>query len=57
MILTITDLLFLGFVTTFVAAWGAATYQKVVLFGIIILILIIRPSGLFGRQKELEERV
>jgi branched-chain amino acid transport system permease protein len=49
--------LFLGFITTLVAAWGAITYQKVVLFGVIILILIVKPSGLFGRQKELEERV
>jgi branched-chain amino acid transport system permease protein len=47
----------LGFITTFVAAWGAVTYQKVVLFGVIFLALIVRPSGLVGRQKELEERV
>jgi branched-chain amino acid transport system permease protein len=48
---------FLGFITTFVAAWGAVTYQKVVLFGVILLTLIVKPSGLLGRQKELEERV
>jgi branched-chain amino acid transport system permease protein len=47
----------LGFITTFVAAWGAVTYQKVVLFGVIFLVLIIKPSGLLGKQKELEERI
>ena len=47
----------IGFATTLVAAGGATTYQKMVLFGFIILILIIKPSGLLGKQKELEERV
>jgi len=28
-----------------------------VLVGTIILILLIKPSGLMGKQKELEERV
>jgi len=32
-------------------------WQMVVIFLAILLILIFRPSGLFGRQKELEERV
>jgi branched-chain amino acid transport system permease protein len=32
-------------------------WQMVVIFLGIILILVLKPSGLFGRQKELEERV
>jgi len=32
-------------------------WNNVLIFGLIILILIFRPSGLFGQQKELEERV
>lgn len=54
---TVIASLILGYVVTFVAAWGAITYQKVVLFAIIILMLMIKPSGLLGKQKELEERV
>lgn len=46
-----------GYATTFASFMGAAKYQDVILFGLIVLVLIIRPSGLFGRQKELEERV
>lgn len=34
-----------------------AMWESVVLVGAIILILIFRPSGLLGKQKELEERV
>lgn len=32
-------------------------YQMIVALMAIVLILVFRPSGLFGRQKELEERV
>jgi len=46
-----------GFATTAAAFFGAPRYQDVILFALIILVLIVRPSGLFGRQKELEERV
>jgi branched-subunit amino acid ABC-type transport system permease component len=34
-----------------------AVWESVVLVGMIILILLFRPSGLLGKQKELEERV
>lgn len=54
---TILAAVVLGFATTLVDAFGAIQYQKVVLFGAIILILIVRPSGFLGKQKELEERV
>lgn len=46
-----------GYATTLASFVGAAKYQDVILFGLIIVVLIVRPSGLFGRQKELEERV
>jgi branched-chain amino acid transport system permease protein len=46
-----------GFATTAAAFFGAPRYQDVILFALIVLVLIVRPSGLFGRQKELEERV
>lgn len=34
-----------------------AMWESVVLVGAIIIILIVKPSGLLGKQKELEERV
>jgi branched-chain amino acid transport system permease protein len=34
-----------------------AVWESVVLIGTIIIILLVRPSGLLGKQKELEERV
>jgi branched-chain amino acid transport system permease protein len=47
----------LGFGTAVSTAILGPMYESVVLFGSIILVLVIRPSGLFGKQKELEERV
>ncbi len=47
----------LGIATTTLSALGGTMWNNVLVFGLIIIILIIRPSGLFGRQKELEERV
>lgn len=54
---TILAALILGLATTIMSAIGGTMWNNVLIFGIIILILIIRPSGLFGKQKELEERV
>jgi branched-chain amino acid transport system permease protein len=34
-----------------------ALWESVVLVGTIILVLLVKPSGLMGKQKELEERV
>jgi branched-chain amino acid transport system permease protein len=34
-----------------------AVWESVVLIGTIILVLLVKPSGLLGKQKELEERV
>ncbi|HOP47504.1 MAG TPA: branched-chain amino acid ABC transporter permease [Desulfobacteraceae bacterium] len=47
----------LGFsMITSTAVFGAL-WENVVLIGTIILILLFKPSGLMGKQKELEERV
>jgi branched-chain amino acid transport system permease protein len=47
----------IGFAQILTVVYLGAHYQMVVALLAIILTLIIRPSGLFGRQKELEERV
>lgn len=47
----------LGFAMIISTALFGAVWENVVLVGAIILILILRPSGLLGKQKELEERV
>lgn len=47
----------LGFAVIVSDALLGALWKSVVLVGAIILILIFRPSGLLGKQKELEERV
>ncbi len=54
---TVLAALTLGLATTIMSALGGTMWNNVLVFGLIILILIVRPSGLFGRQKELEERV
>ena len=47
----------IGFAMKISTALFGAVWESVVLVGTIILILLIRPSGLLGKQKELEERV
>jgi branched-chain amino acid transport system permease protein len=47
----------IGFAQILTAVYLGAHYQMVVALLAIILTLILRPSGLFGKQKELEERV
>ncbi|HSB06252.1 MAG TPA: branched-chain amino acid ABC transporter permease [Thermodesulfobacteriota bacterium] len=47
----------LGFAIIISTALFGAVWESVVLVGAIIFILIFRPSGLLGKQKELEERV
>jgi branched-chain amino acid transport system permease protein len=47
----------LGFSQYLTVINGKPHYQMVVMLVAIIVVLIIKPSGLFGRQKELEERV
>jgi len=47
----------LGFAQIIIAQFIGTHWNMVVIFAAIILVLLFRPSGLFGRQKELEERV
>jgi len=47
----------IGFAQILTEVYLGAHYQMVVALLAIILTLVVRPSGLFGRQKELEERV
>lgn len=47
----------LGYAQILTVRYLAPHYQMVVAMAAIILILILKPSGLFGSQKELEERV
>ncbi|MGD9124036.1 MAG: branched-chain amino acid ABC transporter permease [Desulfarculaceae bacterium] len=47
----------IGFAQILTVVYLGAHFQVVVALSAIIITLILRPSGLFGRQKELEERV
>jgi branched-chain amino acid transport system permease protein len=47
----------IGFAQILTVVYLGTHYQMVIALLAIILTLIIRPSGIFGRQKELEERV
>jgi len=47
----------IGFAQILTVVYLGAHFQMVVALLAIILTLILRPSGLFGQQKELEERV
>lgn len=47
----------LGFSQIAVATFFKAQWQTVVTLGAIVLILAVKPSGIFGKYKELEERV
>jgi branched-chain amino acid transport system permease protein len=47
----------IGFAQILTTVYLGPQFQMVVAFLAIILTLILRPSGLFGQQKELEERV
>mgnify|MGYP005831695219 CR=1 FL=1 len=47
----------LGLAQTFTSAYLGSHWMMIVALVAILAILAIRPSGLFGRQKELEERI
>jgi branched-chain amino acid transport system permease protein len=47
----------IGFAQILTVKYLGTHYQMVVALLAIIVTLILRPSGLFGQQKELEERV
>ncbi|MCK4788640.1 MAG: hypothetical protein KAV87_33165, partial [Desulfobacteraceae bacterium] len=46
-----------GFAQIIVATYFNPHYTMIVMFGTIFLVLIVKPSGLFGKFKELEERI
>ncbi len=54
---TILASLILGFSQALAVAYGKPHYQMVVMLSAIVVTFLFKPSGLFGRQKELEERV
>jgi len=41
----------LGLVETAVVALGGSTYRDAVAFGVLILILLLRPNGLLGKRQ------
>jgi branched-chain amino acid transport system permease protein len=41
--------LLLGVITSLSGLWVATNYQPAIVFGVLFLILIIKPTGLFGR--------
>ncbi len=54
---TIVASFILGFAGILTATYIGGMWQSVVIVAAIIITLIVKPSGLFGKQKELEERV
>jgi len=54
---TIVASFIIGFAQILTEAFLSTHYQMVVALLAIIITLLIKPSGLFGKQKELEERV
>ena len=43
--------LLLGLAETLVAAYGASSWRDALAFGLLILVLILKPAGLFGRYE------
>lgn len=44
--------LFIGICETLVTAYGNSMYRDAIVYGILILVLIIRPAGLFGKAEK-----
>ena len=51
------SLIIIGFAQILTEAFLSSHFQMVVALLAIIVTLLLKPSGLFGKQKELEERV
>jgi branched-chain amino acid transport system permease protein len=49
--------LLIGYAQIVTVTYLGPHYQMIVALAAILITLILRPSGLFGKQKELEERV
>jgi branched-chain amino acid transport system permease protein len=48
---------FIGFAERLTDAYINSSWTMVVSLSAILIVLLVKPSGLFGRQKELEERI
>jgi branched-chain amino acid transport system permease protein len=46
-----------GFAQILTSVYLSSSFTMVTVFALLLLVLIIRPSGLMGKQRELEERV
>lgn len=49
--------LFVGFAQRFTDTYMGSHYTMIVSLVAILLVLVVKPSGLYGKQKELEERI
>jgi branched-chain amino acid transport system permease protein len=49
--------LIVGFAERFTDAYVSSHWTMIVSLAAILVVLVIKPSGLFGKQKELEERI
>jgi branched-chain amino acid transport system permease protein len=49
--------LILGYAQSITATYISPQWTMVVTFLIIVVVLIVKPSGIFGKQKQLEERI
>jgi branched-chain amino acid transport system permease protein len=47
----------IGFAERFTDTYLSSHWTMIVSLAAILLVLVVKPSGLFGRQKELEERI
>jgi branched-chain amino acid transport system permease protein len=47
----------IGFAERFTDTYIGSHWIMIVSLAAILIVLIVRPSGLFGKQKELEERI
>ena len=42
--------MFFGFVETFVSAYWTSAYKDLISFGILIIVMVVMPTGLFREQ-------
>lgn len=47
----------IGYAQIFTATYGETHWMMIVSLAALLVILLVKPSGLFGKQKELEERI
>lgn len=44
--------LFIGMAETMVIAYGSSLYRDAIVYAILIIVLIVKPTGLLGKMKE-----